>query len=556
MGNMRRVLVIGLDGVPFSLIKAWTAEGIMPNLAALMKRGTAGGLMSTMPPTSAPSWSTFMTGMEPGKTGIFDFLYRKPGTYHFPPVNSRLRHGRPIWSIISAAGGTVGVVNVPIAYPVDKVNGFMISGWMTPHGANDYTYPREMADELNKVVGNYRIYPTETFSERGREAFFQASYDLLKMRTEANLYLMGKRPDFFMAVYFDTDRILHQLWHYLEPGHPWRRKGDVRDLSGEVKDYFRALDGCLGRLLERTDDETTVIIMSDHGMGAAHRFVVLNNWLLRAGFMALKRRPVTWFKKVLFRSGFNLRNIHILADRLGLAKVAEYRANYFVDHLLKRVFLSFNDVDWSRTTAYSFGRLLGSIYLNVRGRESLGVVEPGKDYERVRGDIVRALENFRDPATGDKIVGAVKFREEIYRGAQVEHAPDIIVWPAKPTDVFFGLADFGAANLVDTVYRYSGMHRDEGLLIAAGPRLRRGGSIEGSRIADMAPTILHIMGLPVPSGMDGRVLGGLFEPGFLEGRPVVMAGETPEDEVSGTPGYTDSEEREIMSRLGDLGYLG
>lgn len=552
----RKVVVIGLDGVPFQLIRNWAEEGILPNLAALMDRGISGPLQSTTPPTSAPSWSSFITGMNPGKTGIYDFLCRREGEYQFPPVNSRMRHGRPIWSIIGDAGGRVGVVNIPMSYPVDRVNGFMISGWMTPHGAGDYLYPREMADELNSVVGNYRIYPTETFSESKRESFFKASYGLMEMRTKANLHLLKKDTDFFMTVYFDTDRILHQLWHYLDPGHPWRTPGNGKDLSGEVKAYFHKLDENIGRLLAEVKEDDVVMIMSDHGMGAAHRFVVMNNWLLSSGYIRLKRGALSMVKKSLFNLGFTLRNIHIIVDKLGMAKYAEYKANYFVDHILKKVFLSFNDVDWTRTKAYSFGRMLGSIYLNVKGREPMGMVEPGEEYHQVRDEIVASLEEFRDPRTGEKMIGRIALREELYQGGHFEKAPDIMVWPADPTNIFFGLTDFGAARLIAPVYRYSGMHRDEGMLIAAGPGVKKGMPVIGAGITDLAPTILHIMGVPVPRDMDGRILGEVFEPDFLEEQPVVHAAGSSGGLAGISKGYSPKEEQEIMDRLADLGYLG
>ena len=159
-----------------------------------------------------------------------------------------------------------------------------------------------------------------------------------------------------------------------------------------------------------------------------------------------------------------MRNVHQVADRLGLARQAEYVAGYFVDHLLKIAFLSFLDVDWSQSKAYSFGRHLGSIYINVKGREPQGIIEPGAEYEAVRDEIERLAYEFRDPRTGRKLIGEVLRREEIYSGPYVEQAPDLILRPKEPSDIFFGLADFGHRETVSTVYRYTGMHRDDGML--------------------------------------------------------------------------------------------
>ena len=567
MEKAKKIVIIGLDGVPLDLIRRWADSGHLPALQRLMATGAMGHLRSTIPPTSGPSWSSFVTGMNPGKTGIYDFLYRREGTYSFPPVNASLRGGTTMWRYLSDAGYRVGVLNIPMSYPVEQVNGFMISGWMTPYNASDYIFPPDLAGELEREIGNYRIYPTETFAEGRKEAFLKATYDLLDMRTRTALYLARTRPcDVFMTVFFDTDRVLHQLWHYLDADHPWRTDlRSAQDKEEVVRDYFHQLDGNIARLLSEgaahADEETLVIILSDHGMGQARNFIVLNNWLLDSGLLCLKRDVWTRFKEFMFHRGFTLRNVHQVADRLGLARQAEYVAGYFVDHLLKIAFLSFLDVDWSRSKAYSFGRHLGSIYINLKGREPHGIVEPGAEYEAVRDEIERLAREFRDPRTGRKLIGQVLRREEIYSGPYLDRAPDLILRPEEPSDIFFGLADFGHRDTVSMVYRYSGMHRDYGMLIMNGPGVRQGTWIEGAAIQDVAPTVLHTMGLPVPADMDGRVLEDAFTAGYLEAFPLRIADAAADPAVaqaSGLPGidYTAEGEKEILERLRGLGYLG
>jgi predicted AlkP superfamily phosphohydrolase/phosphomutase len=566
MERAKRIMIIGLDGVPLDLIRRWAEGGYLPTLQRLMAGGTTGHLLSTIPPTSGPSWSSFVTGMNPGKTGIYDFLYRREGTYQFPPVNASMRGGTTMWRYLSDAGHRVGVLNIPMSYPVERLNGYMVSGWMTPYAASDYTYPPDLAGELEREVGNYRIYPTTTFNEHRREGFFQATYDLLEMRTRAALHLLSTKPwDVFMVVFFDTDRVLHQLWHYLDPEHVWwtggprdamPKSGDPGEREALVRDYFHQVDDSIARLLEHADEDTLVFVLSDHGMGRASNFIVLNNWLLDAGLLRLKHNPWTRLKELMFRQGFTLRNVHRVVDRIGLASQAEYVMGYFTDHLLKLAFLSFLDVDWPQSRAYSFGRHLGSIYVNLKGREPQGIVEPGAEYEAVRDEIERLAYEFRDPRTGRKLIGQVLRREEIYTGPYLEHAPDLILKPIEPTDIFFGLADFGHRRTVAKVYRYSGMHRDEGMLIMSGPGVRPGGWIEGASIPDIAPTVLHTMGLPIPSSMDGRVVGGAFAEGYLDAFPVTTMEPACSGEPSETIAYTEEGEKEIVERLKGLGYLG
>jgi predicted AlkP superfamily phosphohydrolase/phosphomutase len=562
-----RVVIVGLDGVPLDLLRPWMESGALPTFQRFLRHGVVGHLHSTMPPTSGPSWSSFMTGKNPGKTGIYDFLYRAAGSYRFPPVNASLRDGRELWEILSDVGYRVGVLNVPLTYPVKPVNGFMISGWMTPYTAKDYVYPAELGPELAQNVGNYRIYPSMTYS-RGREAhFLQASIDLLDMRTRTALHLLRReRWDFFMTVLFDTDRVLHQLWHFLDAEHPWQagrrsaRRGPGRGEGHSteqhralVRTYFEHVDRSLAQLFEVAGEDALKIVMSDHGMGSAHNFVVLNNWLLRSGFLKLRSGPWTALKRGLFRAGITLRNVHKAANWLGLAKHAEYKGLYSTDWLLKLAFLSFNDVDWSRSVAYSFGRHYGPVYINVRGREPQGIIEPGVEYERARAQIADAALRFKHPRTGRPMVGRVLKREEIYHGPHIDQAPDLILIPADPRDIFFGLADFGSNQVVDTVYRYSGMHRDQGMLLMMGPQVLPGAPVQGAAIQDLAPTVLHAMGVPIPDDVDGKPLLSLLSPDYR--RQPVYAPAAEGGERSRLT-YNDQEEEQIAERLRGLGYLG
>lgn len=530
----------------------------MPEVARLISEGASGELASTMPPTSGPAWSSFATGMNPGKTGIYDFLYRRAGSYVFPPVNASMRDGASLWRIASDAGKRVVVVNVPISYPVEPVNGALVSGWMTPYFATDFTWPRDLGEEIRRAVGDYRIYPSETFSEGRKESFFRACDELLAMLTETNLHLMRTREwDLFVTVYFDTDRILHQLWHYLDEGHPWRGPSGRGDLSEPVRRYFARLDRDIGRLRAEAGDDTRIVIMSDHGMGRASRFVVLNNLLLGMGFLRLGNDLRTRLKAAAFRAGLTLRNVHRFADRVGLAKHAEYKAVYSLDPLLKKLFLSFDDVDWAATRAYSFGRHYGALYLNVRGREPLGCVEPGAEFERTRDEIVERMLTYVDPELGRPLIGRCLRGEEIYNGPRASEAPDLVLLPADDSDIFYGLSDFGSRRVWDRTYRYSGMHRDHGLLIASGPGIKSGHRFDGARIIDLAPTFLHWLGIDAPAAMDGVALEEAHSDEYRAAHPFRTKTEDPDDaEPEKTRrAFSPAEERDILQRLRDLGYL-
>jgi predicted AlkP superfamily phosphohydrolase/phosphomutase len=556
MASHQRILVIGLDGVPLDLIQGWVARGYLPTLGKLIEIGSVGPLRSTMPPTSGPSWSAFTTGKNPGKTGVYDFLYRVPGTYQFAPVSAQYRQGPTLWQLLSEAGRGVGVLNVPVTYPTQPVNGFMISGFLTPYGAPDYIYPQALQKELEDYLGAYHIYPQATFKEHSVDAFFEASYELLEMRTRAALWLMAHHEwDLFMTVFFDTDRILHQLWHYIDPTHPWRKDDAGVDKEEAVIAYFQRLDESIGRLLDAVDDDTTVIVLSDHGMGAAHNFVILNNWLAEVGLLHFKRDPITAAKQAMFKAGFTLKQVHSWVDRLGLAKHAEYKALYSVDGLLKRFFLSFRNVDWSKTRAYSFGRHTGPIYVNVEGREPEGIVRRGAEYEAVRREITELARAFTEPGTDRPMIGQVVPREELYHGPAFDQAPDLTLLPQRETDIFFGLADFGDNHIVGPVYRYSGMHRNDGMLIARGPQILPGEGINGASIWDLAPTILYLMGIDIPRDMDGQVLGTIMTEYDRDSvRFSDNGGDTHGPDTDTV--FSPEQEADIVERLRGLGYLG
>ena len=550
------VVMIGLDGVPLSLVRPWMEDGTMPALAALARDGVSGDLASTVPPVSGPAWSGFASGCGPGRTGVYDFLTRRDADYVFRVCNATDNRAETVWQRLSRAGRRVCVVNVPQSYPVEPVNGAMLSGWMTPHGADDHIHPPGLAAELTAATGGFQIYPDMTYRPDRREAFYRRSRALLASHGRVHRWLLRREPwDLYVGVFFDTDRILHQVWHELDSDHPWRAAGAGDDRSGDLRAYFRAIDDEIAALRALAPDDALFAVLSDHGMGAAHRFLILNNWLLEAGFLVLKDGPATRVKRSLFERGFTLRAVHEAVDRLGLSKLVEYRSPYAFDAVLKRVFLSFRDVDWSRSRAYAYGRHLGSIYVNLRGREPGGCVAPGAEYEAVLAALRTGLEAFRDPETDEPLVGRVVRGDALYDGPHTERAPDLVAWAQRETDIFYGLSDFGSRRTVEPTYRYSGMHREAGMLVMAGPGLRRGATIEGARLVDLAPTCLWRLGETIPDDIDGRPLTDAFEPEAIEASPPRFA---ERDSVAERAPRAHGEvaEAELLGRLRDLGYFG
>ena len=560
-----RVLVIGLDSAPLAWVERWVAEGRMPNLGRLMANGAVGILRTVNPPLSPAAWSSFATGMLPAKHGVYDHVYRRPESYDLAPTNSRRRMGKTLWQIIGEQGGKVGVINVPETYPPTPVNGFLISGMDTPSDEADWAYPPELKAELERAVGGYRV-----FGRRSKENLSRAiagMYQTIPMRCRTAEYLWGKyRPDFMILVFMETDIIQHKCWKYMDPAHPEYTLEGAKRYGSVIPDIYTRIDQELKPLLEQLDDRTTVIIMSDHGAGPLYKSLYLNNWLVSHGLMHFKRDAVTRIKRALFQLGFTPENMLNLAAtlRLGMVDQVTSLIKDRMGHqggttLAQRLFLSWADVDWPRTKAYALGGYTTGFYINLKGREPQGCVEPGDAYEMVREEIMHRLMQWRDETTGQPVVEQVYRREELHQGPYVERMPDVIFMARDEAYVGFGGHEFGNNALMRSSPLFNAHHRMDGMVALYGPAIRQGTRLETHCIIDLAPTILYLLGYPIPADMDGQVMAQAFLPEFLAARPMVTVDDgrrTTDDRLPAPDGvYSASEEGEVLERLKDLGYV-
>jgi predicted AlkP superfamily phosphohydrolase/phosphomutase len=559
VNEKRRVLVIGLDGATLDLARPWAEAGFLPTFRRLLREGAWGELTTVIPPVTGPAWSSFLTGMNPGRHGLYDFMRLAPGTYRIQPVNATLRAGDSLWAILSRAGKRVIVLNVPATYPPEPVNGVLVTGMMTPPQAPTFTYPPELGRELVSALGGYDIWPAEVFHPQGRERPLLAALSRLTRQTEQALaYLQRRVPDwdFCMAVFMAADVVQHFTWHFMDPSHsrhPARAPADLRDA---ILSTYRELDAALARLIAQVDARTLLIVMSDHGFGPLERYLYLNAWLLEMGFLHLQRRPTTRVKYLLQRAGFTPLTAYRLLWHVGLgAQVGRtVRARKgLVRKGLATLFLSFDDVDWPRTRAYSLGNV-GPLYVNLRGREPQGAVAPGAEYERTLSDLMAALSAWRDPATGEKIVGRVYRREELFHGERVGQAPDLFVLPADLRYQAFGEYQFPAKGWLGRALDRSGGHRLNGLVMLAGPGVRPGVRLDGAHIMDLAPTILAALGVPIPRAMDGRALTEAFVEGALGPAIIAEEAKAPTERTEAT--LSEEEEAAVREHLKGLGYLG
>jgi predicted AlkP superfamily phosphohydrolase/phosphomutase len=549
-------MVLGLDGATFDLIRPWIDDGTMPNLQQLMRQGASGVLTTTLPPISSSAWASFATGKNPGKHGLVDFVHPRQNSYQISIVSPQQRASKAIWNLLSEAGRKVGVVGMPVTYPPERVNGYMISDFLTPRSSDDYTYPLSLKDELHEAVGPFPLLPNERYrSTRFTDRFIADMVTDVERRRDAALYLLdNKEWDFFFILFWSNDMLQHEAWSILDEAHPDHDPQAARRYKHLVVDFYHLLDGAVGRLIEKAGPEDLIVVMSDHGFGPVHSFFLVNNWLREMGWLQLKDRPVTRLKYGLYKLGFTPLGVFNLVRSLRLGFLRRRFRFQRGGGLMKRLFLSFADVDWGRTKAFAVGSF-GQIYVNEVGKRPQGTIQPGPEYDQLREEIsARALE-IRDSRSGQPVVERVYRKEDIYRGPQLDKAPDLVLQSRNWEYMAFGHADFGASHVVEPIVGMSGHHRPNGIALLAGSGIRPGVQLEEANIVDLVPTILYSMGMAIPSDMDGRVLTEAFEPEYLSSFEVQHSDERTDRDTGREP-YSLEDEEEIKERLRGLGYVG
>lgn len=542
-----RVVVIGLDGATWDLLEPMMAQGWMPHLARLVHAGTRAPLRSTLPPLTAPAWSSFMTGLNPGRHGVFAFQRSLNRSLERTFVNAAAIRAPLLWEHLSQAGQQVGVLNVPITYPVRPVRGWLVSGMMTPSEEVEFTWPAELADQLRArhYTIDLRILKRER-DYRAPEQRLALVDDLRRILLERQAVLeellLPRGADFLMVVHETPDRMQHYTWRYLEEslGLNGRQLVSPTALHEVVEATYRAIDDCIGRTLEQAaGDGTRVFFVSDHGFGPRHTRVHIDQWLANQGLLryasgkADVRRMLKPYMGALKR---------LMPRRVLLRGRQAFAVNRIID--------------WSHTRAYSGVASEYAIYINLAGREPYGIVPAGGAYDALRREIQTGLLQLTDPRHGQRVVTAVYLREEIYHGPFVDQAPDIVYELApgyeptsevSPGRIFSDVSDEG-----------EGMHQPDGIFLAWGPAIRGGELAAPVYLPDLVPTLLYALDLPVPTGLDGRVLEDIFTPNHLAAHPLQRtdrAAQLALPDPAHAPALTAADEASLHERLTALGYL-
>jgi predicted AlkP superfamily phosphohydrolase/phosphomutase len=554
---MRRIIIIGIDSASFDIINPLVREGRLPNLSSLIEAGTSGPLTSTIPPVTPPAWVSFMTGKNPGKHGVFDFFGSPSNGYERPLFNSGYIKAKTIWRILTEYGYRLGVVNLPMTHPVEEINGFMIPGMQYSFDSEEkFTQPPDLIDEINECMGNYRVVygDLESLYTPRLDRYLEEWRDIFEVRRRVILHLMATRQwDIFMPVFYAVDSIQHHFWKFYDSSHPLHDGELARKYRGVIPEFYEKIDSAIGDMLSIAGNETTVMVVSDHGVGPEKESFYLNNWLHRKGFLVFKRSlsPLRIIKfPHLFYKTLRKLSPYLVSWTVPMDHLSTLRR--FIDPREALTVSSF--IDWRRTKAYAANHTEQGIYINLEGREPGGIVKRGEEYDNIRDNIIKALKEIRDPQTGSLLDMKVFKKEEVYRGPYTVDAPDLLL-QIKDGDCL-AQKEIYHRELFSPAFKSSGTHRMEGVFILKGSGMKAGYNIEGAAIIDIAPTILYILGKPVPVDMDGRVLQDAFIGGRLEDRSVEY-GPATQARTGKDDGVLDDEKTEEVRRsLRDLGYIG
>ncbi len=438
----KKVVVIGLDGTPHSLVTKFMDEGLMPNFRKLTQKGSFSPLFSVLPTVSCVAWSSFMTGKNPAKHNIFGFLDRNAGSYNPYVPNSKNMKARTLWDHLSAEDKRVVVMGVPVTYPPKAVNGTLISGFLAPDLAKA-TYPEALGEEL-KSTNEYLLDIDPWKAREDVDSVAPQVMDVFRKRRDTlRKFMRNMEWDFFMTHFMETDRLHHFLWEHMEEG--------IEPYCQQFRDFYREVDEFLGELDHELEEKATLIILSDHGFCTLKREVYVNHWLVEKGYLHFKSD-----------------------DPKGI-----------------------QDIDAEKTSAYSLDP--GRIYINLNGREPLGTVNPGTEYQALRDKLVNEIATLKDPETGEEMLDGVKTKDDLFSGPSFDIAPDIIMVPKRGYDLK------GSVNRKTLTDKgpIVGMHTlDDAMLYIRGEEIRR----SDIGITDVMPTILHLMGSEIPPDLDGRTV--------------------------------------------------
>lgn len=561
---------MGLDGATFKNLTPWMEEGLLPNLKFLVENGASGELESTIPRLSSPAWTSFMTGVNPGKHGIFAFFK----AYHDKRFGKELVtstdiKAKTVMEILSEYGKICVSVNLPMTYPPFKINGVMVGcGLTTPSTDFDFTYPNDLLDKIGIKKSDYILnIEARYYAEDKYEGFFRDLTKETEQKKEVGLKLMEYVDwDFLTIVFGGTDRLHHFYWHHIDKTHSRYNPQKAEKIRPFIIDYYKKLDSIVGEFINKIDEQTSIFIMSDHGFGNLEKKVAIDNILKRNKLLvpnnsSLKRSTT---KTLHLIRGFLNQNLFLYRKLKSLIKIGREK---FQKRLLKKIISKkrvekrlsniadgyWQKINWKKTLA-SKGISDNSVYLNLAGRNPEGIIKTEEKRSEVSNKIIAIIKNLKDPETKQPLKVNTYKKEEIYSGPYIDSAPELFFEIEDGSYKFFSIED--EEEFFEKPLKLSGTHTKYGIVIGYGNNLKKAQTIQNAQITDLVPTILYLLGIPIPKNLDGKVLKDGIADNYLR-ENTIQYGKTEENERfnrESDPNFkTDT--KKIEERLANLGYI-
>jgi len=492
---MKKMLIIGLDGATWDVLVPLIEKGQLPTLEKLVKNGSYGVLESTIPPVTGGAWLSMATGKTPGRTGIIDFLNRKTDELKLYPTASSDFKGHSFWDYLSKANKKVGVFNYPMLFPPYKVNGFMVSG-LGSSPDDEIAFPPFLKKELENVESPYEIYVDYHSKKYENLDLFIRDLNKFLDKFEKWVYYLitNKEWDALFLVFSVTDWMQHIIWRHIDENHPMYDPETSPRYKQEFIKFWQRIDRILGNIINTIPKDTIVFLVSDHGFGPNDQTFNLAKWLVMKGYMKRKKDPKKAFKKYVYKTA-------TLVAKTPLRKLFSAKTRKSVGNALRTSIV--DEIDFEKSKVFCLGHTIpfGAIYINATDE---------KEREEIKVQLIRDLNNISKDIGKDVSVQVYEPRK-LYSGEKVDLLPDIIFtinnWRCVIIEDNFDRPLFEEKPFST---RHTGSHRLNGIFLAYGPGIKKGQRVD-AKIYDVAPTILHIFGLPIPNAMDGRILMEIFE---------------------------------------------
>nr|MDO8083040.1 alkaline phosphatase family protein [Candidatus Freyarchaeota archaeon] len=494
-----KVLVIGLDGATWNIILPLVEQGQLPTFRKLMEKGVWGDLQSTYPFTTSPAWKSYSTGKNPGKLGLYSWCGFDIKNLELTVMASDPFRSKEIWDYLGEYGLNSGIINLPLLCPPRRIRGFIVSGFPMSDSA-DYTFPKDLKKFLVEEY-DYKINPSEItlnpeYQLARKEGLALEVEELIRKRFEVTRYLLRSySPDFIHTTIFYTDAIQHFFWKNMEQRE--------ERFGGVIEKIWKLIDAEIGKLLDQLEEDTNIIVMSDHGFVGLKATFSLNRWLWEKGYLNLSIFNIILTNLWLYNKKTSQIIRQLGLDKLVRRLIPKEKLMSLQQRILPPEVPSpylIRQVDWSTTKAILVGEC--GVFLNPE-------LDP-KEYETLRTQLIKEIKMIKDPKTGQNLVTDVKRKEELYNGEHLEFAPDLVVIPNEG----YRISD----SLLRSIWDYSknvwsAYHKLQGIFIAHGPDIKEGCNVKDAKIYDLAPTILYTFHVPIPKDIDGRVLTEIFREG-------------------------------------------